>query len=112
MILPEKTYDFFKRLIQVIIPALGALYFGLAQIWELPNPEGVVATLALLCTFMGVVLGISSQVYYRSAEVFDGAVVMAPGEDGELEAHAGLVTPAADIANKTHIVLRVSKPEQ
>lgn len=112
MNLSQKTYDFAKRLVQVIIPALGALYFGLAQIWELPNPEGVVATLALLCTFLGVVLGISSTVYYRSGEVFDGAVVMAPGEDGELEAHAGLVTPAADIANKTHIVLRVARSEE
>lgn len=112
MILPSKVYDFMKWLIQVVIPAFGALYYGLAQIFQsFPNPEGVVAALALVCAFLGVVLGISSRQYFRSDQVFDGAVVMAPGENGDLEAHAGLVTPPEKIADKTHIVLRVAKPD-
>lgn len=113
MILPSKVYDFMKWLIQVVIPAFCALYYGLAQIFNaLPNPQGVVAALALICTFLGVVLGISSRQYFRSDQVFDGAVVVSPGEDGSLEAHAGLVTPPAELADKTHIVLRVAKPDK
>lgn len=112
MILPEKVYDLIKWLSQVVIPALGALYLGIAQLLEWQNAEKVVAILALICTFINVVLGISSRQYFKSGEVFDGSVVMVPGETGELEAHAGLVTSPEKIADKTHIVLRVASPDK
>lgn len=112
MILPEKAYDFIKWVIQVVIPAFGALYFGVAQILDWHNAEDVVAILALICTFINVVLGISTRQYFKSGEVFDGVVVMAPGEDGALEAHAGLASPPEKIAGKSHIVLRVAPPEK
>lgn len=111
MNLSEKAYDFIKKLVQVILPAIGAFYAGLAVLWGLPNPQEVVGSIALLCTFLGVILGISSAKFYRSDDVFDGVAVLTPGENGELEATAGLVTPAKDIAGKSHIVLRVAQPE-
>ena len=34
--LPNKVYDILKYLTIIVLPAIGALYTGLAQIWELP----------------------------------------------------------------------------
>lgn len=63
MLLSNRTYETGKKLVQVILPACGALYFGLGKVWGLPAAEEVVGTLALLATFLGVVLGISSSQY-------------------------------------------------
>lgn len=63
MKMSNKTYDILKYITQIIIPALGTLYFALAGIWGFPYGEQIVGTLAALDTFMGVVLGISSKQY-------------------------------------------------
>lgn len=59
----NKTYDVLKNLAQIWIPALSALYFALAQIWNLPYAEQIVGTLAAVDTFLGAILGISSKNY-------------------------------------------------
>lgn len=59
----NKTYDFLKFVAQILLPALGALYFGLAGIWGLPYGEQIVGTLTVIDTFLGAVLGISSANY-------------------------------------------------
>lgn len=63
MKMSNKTYDILKYITQIVIPALGTLYFALAGIWGFPYGEQIVGTLAALDTFMGVVLGISSKQY-------------------------------------------------
>lgn len=60
-ILPDKFYDAMKFVALVLLPAIGALYFGLAQIWGLPKAEEVVGTITVIDTFLGVVLGISTK---------------------------------------------------
>lgn len=57
------TYDLLKWVAQILIPALGTLYFALANIWGLPYGEQIVGTLTALDTFLGVLLGISSNTY-------------------------------------------------
>ena len=59
----NKTYDFLKFFTTTILPAIGTLYFALAQIWGFPYAEQVVGTLTAIDTFMGVLLGISSARY-------------------------------------------------
>ena len=59
----NKTYDTLKWIAQILIPALSALYFGLASIWGFPYGEQVVGTMAVIDTFLGVILGISSANY-------------------------------------------------
>lgn len=59
----NKVYDVLKVIAQLWIPALGTLYFTLAQLWNLPYPEEIVGTLAAIDTFLGVVLGISTLSY-------------------------------------------------
>ena len=63
-----KTYDVLKFIAQILLPALGTLYFTLAQIWGLPYAEQIVGTIAAIDTFLGVLLGISTSSYNKMVE--------------------------------------------
>ena len=60
MMMENKTYDLLKKIAQIWLPAIGTLYFALAQIWGLPYAEQIVGTITALDAFLGAVLGISS----------------------------------------------------
>ena len=60
----NKMYDVLKWIAQLFLPAAGALYFALANIWGLPYGEEIVGTITAVDAFLGVILGISSKVYY------------------------------------------------
>lgn len=62
----DKTYDTLKWIAQILIPALGTLYFALAGIWGFPYGEQIVGTLTAIDTFLGVILGISSANYNKA----------------------------------------------
>ena len=64
----NRTYDILKYIAQIVLPALGTLYFALAGIWGFPYGEQIVGTITAVDTFMGVVLKISSDNYYRGGE--------------------------------------------
>ena len=64
----NKTYDILKWIAQIALPACGALYFGLSQIWGLPYGEEVVGTIAVVDTFLGALLGISAVQYNRDTK--------------------------------------------
>lgn len=63
MKMSNKTYDILKYITQIVIPAIGTLYFALAGIWGFPYGEQIVGTLTAIDTFLGVCLGISSKQY-------------------------------------------------
>lgn len=65
MKLSNKAYDVLKWITLIVLPAIASLYFGLAQIWGFPYGEQVVGTIAVVCTFLGAILGISSANYKR-----------------------------------------------
>lgn len=69
-----KLYDRLKFLAQIVLPALGTLYFTLAAIWDLPSAEEVVGTIVAVDAFLGVLLGISQASYAKSDERFDGSI--------------------------------------
>ena len=60
----NKLYDVLKWIAQILLPAVGTLYFALANIWGLPYAEQVVGTITAVDAFLGVLLGISSKQYY------------------------------------------------
>lgn len=60
----NRTYDVLKYIAQIVLPALGTLYFAIAEIWGLPYAKQIVGTISAIDTFMGVVLRISSNNYY------------------------------------------------
>lgn len=59
------VYDILKWIAQYFLPALGTLYFALANIWGLPYGEEIVGTITAVDAFLGVILGISSKAYYN-----------------------------------------------
>ena len=56
----DKTYNVLKWMAQLLLPAMGTLYFALASIWHLPYGEQVVGTITAVDTFLGVILGITT----------------------------------------------------
>lgn len=63
MIKNSKLYDLLKELCQVVLPALGTLYFALSGIWGFPYGEQIVGTITAVVTFLGVCLHISNANY-------------------------------------------------
>ena len=66
MKMSNKVYDVLKWIAQLLLPALGTLYFALAGIWGLPYGEQVVGTITAIDTFLGVLLGIASNSYCKN----------------------------------------------
>ena len=64
----NKTYDILKIIAQLVLPAIGTLYFALAEIWGFPLAEQVVGTITVIDAFLGTVLKLSSDSYYKSIE--------------------------------------------
>jgi hypothetical protein len=65
MVLSNKIYDTLKWIAQMLLPAVGTLYFALAGIWGFPYGEEIVGTITAIDTFLGVLLGISSMNYKK-----------------------------------------------
>lgn len=63
MKMSNKVYDVLKFIAQIVLPAIGTLYFALAGIWNLPYGEQVVGTITAIDTFLGALLGLSSMNY-------------------------------------------------
>ena len=66
--LSNRTYDILKYLTIVVLPACGALYAGLSQIWSLPYAAEIPATITVICTFLGAILCISTAQYNKDKD--------------------------------------------
>lgn len=66
LILNDKTYSLLKWVALILLPALGTLYFALAGIWGLPFGEQIVGTITAIDTFLGAILGISTNNYKKN----------------------------------------------
>lgn len=62
----NKMYDILKYIAQIILPAIGTLYFALASIWGFPYAEQIVGTITAVDTFLGVILKISTDSYNKA----------------------------------------------
>lgn len=62
IIMSNKQYDLMKKLVTVVAPALITLITGLGALYKFDS-TAITGTLALLTTFAGTVLGISSKKY-------------------------------------------------
>lgn len=65
MKMTNETYDRLKWVAQILLPALGTLYFALAGIWGFPYGEQIVGTITVIDTFLGALLGISTAQYNK-----------------------------------------------
>lgn len=68
MKLSNETYDLLRWIADMVLPALGTLYFALAGIWNFPYGEQIVGTITAIVAFLDVVLGISKKNYLKEQE--------------------------------------------
>lgn len=61
----NKIYDILKWCVMILIPAATTAYVGLSAIWGWPYAEEVAKTSAVICAFLGAILGISNIQYYN-----------------------------------------------
>lgn len=104
--LSNKQYDALKWVALVGLPALGALYFTLAPLWDLPKPHEIVGTVVALDTFLGLLIGVVKKNYTPPT---DGALEI-DETDTSIIHRLDLknVTPT-DLAKKDVITLEVVK---
>ncbi|QAY17147.1 holin [Streptomyces phage Madamato] len=107
-LLGDKTYATLKYAATIVLPAVGALYFALAQIWGLPKPEEVVGTIAALNTFVGVIVGISTVSYNNSMVAYDGTIQLEGGEMAKIKLHHDSPT---SFVNRSVAVLKIEHGE-
>lgn len=81
MLISDKFYTQMKFITQILLPALGTLYFTLSRIWGLPLGEEIVGTIVAVDTCLGVILHISTNTYNKSDIKFDGTMDVAEKED-------------------------------
>lgn len=65
MIMSNRTFDALKWADLIGIPAAASLYSGLAQLFGWPYAAEVSQTAALVCAFLGTILGISNYQYNK-----------------------------------------------
>lgn len=69
MKLNNKVYDILKFVAQILLPAIGTLYFALARIWNFPFAEEIVGTITAVDAFLGALLGISTIQYNKDQQL-------------------------------------------
>ena len=73
MILNNKTYNVLKHVAAIGLPAVSALYYAIAQIWNISHPGQIMATISAVNVFLGAILGISTA-QYNSGAKYDGVL--------------------------------------
>lgn len=68
MKLSNEQYDVAKRTVTVVVPAAIALITGLGVLYKF-DTSAITGTIALVATFAGTVLGVSSKNYQKEQEV-------------------------------------------
>jgi hypothetical protein len=73
--LTNKLYNGIKYTITIFLPAVGALYFLLAQTWNFNRVPGVNGTINALITFGGLLIGYSTRQYNKNGAGTDGDLI-------------------------------------
>lgn len=110
-LLGDTTYTAVKHTAALVLPAIGTLYFALAQIWKLPNAEEVLGTIAAVNAFLGVVLGVSAKSYNNSDTKYAGDVAFEAVEGDETTKRmvAHLNTHPQVISSMSEVLFRVKE---
>lgn len=72
--LSDELYDFLNRCTKYGLPAIGAFYLAISQIWNLPYGEQVLSTVVALEALLGALLLISKYEYNKEPLPVDGVV--------------------------------------
>lgn len=59
----NKTFNILRAIVEIVLPAISAAYFGLSEIWGLPVPDKICGTIAVLITFISAFLNVKRKQY-------------------------------------------------
>lgn len=105
----SKTYDLLKIITQLILPALGTLYFALAGIWGLPAAEEIIGTIVAVDTFLGVVLQLSSKAYAKSEARFNGTIDVTEKDEEHKMFTLNLPCVPEDLERLDEVTFKINK---
>ena len=88
--LNDKVYNILRWIVQIVLPAGGALYFALAQFWPVPEPDLVLGSVVAVSTFLGALLGVSNVQYMLSDESANNPADLFPPSFLSKEAYESL----------------------
>ena len=81
--LPSGVYDTFKWATLIALPAASTLYAGLSAVWGWGFSGEVATSITVVCTFLGVILGLSKADYDAKDGGTNGTVQLG-GADARL----------------------------
>jgi len=109
VVLTPQVYNFIKKLVQIVLPAFSVLYLGLSELWGFPAAEKVVGSVALLTTFLGVLIGITGARYASSDAGTSGEFVVTEDGGGASGYRLVLNADPEQLANQEKITFKVHK---
>lgn len=113
MTLTDKAYKVIKYTITIFLPAVGTLYFALAQVWDFNRIPGVNGTINAIITFGGLLIGYSTKKYNQNAENGPGApdgdlvVTQDPADGHKYLSLAVNHDSVEEMTNKDQVILNV-----
>ena len=110
----DKLYSILNWAVRIVLPAFATLYFALAGVWGLPNPDAVVATITAIVTFLGVTLGISAYNYNKDGSALnkgptDGVINVESQDNGSILFDMVLDKDPEILKDKSKVVFEVKQ---
>lgn len=106
--LTNKQYNFLKWFIGIFLPGVSTFYFALTQIFDFSRVPGVLGVISAFTVFLGVITGISSSQYNKTAGAPDGDLVVTQDpESGEKYLGLGVNTSLEAMQAKDKVTLAV-----
>jgi len=78
--LSNKAYDVIKWLITIGLPAVGAVYWAMVEVWDFPRVTGVNGTINSIIVTLGMLIGYSTRKYKQREESPDGDLIVTDDE--------------------------------
>lgn len=107
----DPMFNTLRLLVELVLPALGTLYFSLAELWALPEPYKVVGTIVAVTTFLGVCLKLLRHNYEKSEAKYDGEFVVNETDPMKDVFRLEVGTPFGQITNQDELRLKVRRDD-
>lgn len=78
----NRTYHNLNTIVQFVLPSISVFYFVSSAIWNLPNTESIMGSLAFLMLILGVFIRMAKKIYYGNDSRFNGYIDIQQTPDG------------------------------
>jgi hypothetical protein len=110
MIIHGRVYDVLKQIALIWLPGIGVLYTAVAAAWHFGYVAEVNSTVLAVDTFLGIILGISTNGYKNSDDRFDGELQVIRSGEGDQNLRLKNVSYEA-LNTKNELTLRILDPD-